>query len=144
MQIRYFQGRDLADVCRVASASLLEHYDPNLFLQLTPYWPEGLIVIEHMGRVIGFVFGIRSGTQQARVLMLAIDDRYRSGGLGSMLTQEFFRECAKKGICQVTLEVRASNQRAMHFYQRLGFFNVRRVQRYYSNGEDGIFMMRYL
>jgi len=32
----------------------------------------------------------------------------------------------------------------MHFYQRLGFFNVRRVQRYYSNGEDGIFMMRYL
>jgi len=144
LQIRYFQGRDLADICQVASTSLLEHYDPNLFVQLVPYWPEGLIVIEDMGRVVGFVFGIRSGERQARILMLAINDRYRGGGLGTMLTEEFFRECAKRGICQVTLEVRVSNDKAMRFYQRLGFFNVRIVQRYYSNGEDGLFMMRYL
>jgi len=40
--------------------------------------------------------------------------------------------------------VRVSNVGAQRFYQRLGFFSVRRASRYYSDGEDGIFLMRYL
>ncbi|MCG7844030.1 MAG: GNAT family N-acetyltransferase [Methanomassiliicoccales archaeon] len=144
MQIRYFQGRDLADVCQVAVESLRERYDPSLFLQLVPFWPEGLIVVEDMGRVVGFVFGVMSGHQQARILMLSVNRLYRNGGLGTLLTQEFFRECAKRGIRQISLEVRVSNLAAMKFYQRLGFFNVRRASRYYSDGEDGLFMLHYL
>ncbi|HNU36509.1 MAG TPA: GNAT family N-acetyltransferase, partial [Methanomassiliicoccales archaeon] len=104
----------------------------------------GLLVIEDMGRVVAFVFGVMSGVQQARVLMLAVDHRYRGAGLGTLLTQEFFRECGKKGVRQVSLEVRASNIGAQRFYQRLGFFTVRRVSKYYSDGEDGIFLLRYL
>jgi ribosomal-protein-alanine N-acetyltransferase len=142
--LRHFQNRDLTDIWQVATDSLRERYDPTLFTQLLPFWPEGLIVIEDLGRVIGFVFGVMSGPQQARILMLAVDRRYRGGGLGTLLTREFFRECGKRGIRQVSLEVRVSNQAALRFYQRLGFFNVRRVTRYYSDGEDGIFLLRYL
>ena len=144
MQLRRFQDRDLIDVWQVATESLREHYDPTLFTQLVPFWPEGLIVIEDMGKVIAFIFGVLSGPQQARVLMLAVDRRFRNMGLGTLLTQEFFRECAKKGVRQVSLEVRASNIGAQRFYQRLGFFVVRRLAYYYSDGEDGILMMRYL
>ena len=144
MQLRHFQNRDLADVWQVASESLRERYDPTLFTQLVPFWPDGLLVIEDMGRVVAFVFGVMSGVQQARVLMLAVDRRYRGAGLGTLLTQEFFRECGKKGVRQVSLEVRASNIGAQRFYQRLGFFTVRRVSKYYSDGEDGIFLLRYL
>jgi ribosomal-protein-alanine N-acetyltransferase len=128
----------------VAAESLRERYDPTLFTQLVPFWPEGLIVIEDLGRVIGFVFGVMSGVQQARVLMLAVDRRYRGAGLGTLLSQEFFRECGKKGVRQVSLEVRASNVGAQRFYQRLGFFTIKRSSRYYSDGEDGIFLLRYL
>jgi ribosomal-protein-alanine N-acetyltransferase len=144
LQIRRFQNRDLADVWQVATDSLREHYDPSLFTQLVPFWPDGLIVIEDLGRVVAFVFGVMSGPQEARILMLAVDPRYRSCGMGSLLTQEFFRACAKKGVRQISLEVRVSNVGAQRFYQRLGFFSVRRASRYYSDGEDGIFLMRYL
>ncbi len=144
MQLRHFQNRDLADVWQVASDSLRERYDPTIFTQLVPFWPDGLLVIEDMGRVVAFVFGVMSGVQQARVLMLAVDRNYRGAGLGTLLTQEFFRECGKKGIRQVSLEVRAGNLGAQRFYQRLGFFTVRRVSRYYSDGEDGILLLRYL
>jgi len=144
LQIRHFQNRDLADVWQVAMDSLRERYDPSLFAQLVPYWPEGLLVIEDMGRVVAFVFGVMSGVSQARVLMLAVDRRYRGAGLGTLLTQEFFRECAKKGISQVSLEVRVGNIGAQRFYTRLGFFIVRRVSRYYSDGEDGVLLLRYL
>lgn len=144
MQLRHFQNRDLAEVWQVASESLRERYDPTIFTQLVPFWPDGLLVIEDKGRVVAFVFGVMSGVQQARVLMLAVDRNYRGAGLGTLLTQEFFRECAKKGLRQVSLEVRASNVGAQRFYQRLGFFTVRRVPRYYSDGEDGILLLRYL
>lgn len=144
MQLRHFQNRDLAEVWHVASESLRERYDPTIFTQLVPFWPDGLLVIEDLGRVVAFVFGVMSGVQQARVLMLAVDRNYRGAGLGTLLTQEFFRECAKKGLRQVSLEVRASNAGAQRFYQRLGFFTVRRVPRYYSDGEDGILLLRYL
>ncbi len=144
MQLRHYQNRDLADVWQVASESLRERYDPTLFTQLGPFWPDGLLVIEDMGRVVAFVFGVMSGAQQARVLMLAVNRNYRGAGLGTLLTQEFFRECGKKGVRQVSLEVRASNIGAQRFYQRLGFFTVRRVPRYYSDGEDGILLLRYL
>ena len=144
LQVRYYHTADLADVCRVATDSLRERYDPSLFYQLVPYWPEGLIVVEDLGRVIGFIFGVMSGPQQARILMLAIEPRYRGRGLGTLLSGEFFRECGKKGVRQVNLEVRVSNAAAMRFYQRLGFFNVCRASHYYSDGEDGVFMMRYL
>ncbi len=144
MQLRHYQNRDLADVWQVASESLRERYDPTLFTQLVPFWPDGLLVIEDMGRVVAFVFGVMSGAQQARVLMLAVNRNYRGAGLGTLLTQEFFRECGKKGVRQVSLEVRASNIGAQRFYQRLGFFTVRRVPRYYSDGEDGVLLLRYL
>ncbi|HQN75895.1 MAG TPA: GNAT family N-acetyltransferase [Methanomassiliicoccales archaeon] len=144
MQLRHYQNRDLADVWQVASESLRERYDPTIFTQLVPFWPDGLLVIEDLGRVVAFVFGIMSGPQQARVLMLAVDRGYRGAGLGTLLTQEFFRECGNKGIRQVSLEVRASNVGAQRFYQRLGFFAVRRVSGYYSDGEDGILLLRYL
>jgi ribosomal protein S18 acetylase RimI-like enzyme len=144
LQLRHYQNRDLADVWQVASESLRERYDPTLFTQLVPFWPDGLLVIEDMGRVVAFVFGVMSGAQQARVLMLAVNRNYRGAGLGTLLTQEFFRECGKKGVRQVSLEVRASNIGAQRFYQRLGFFTVRRVPRYYSDGEDGVLLLRYL
>ena len=144
MQLRHYQNRDLADVWQVASESLRERYDPTLFTQLVPFWPDGLLVIEDMGRVVAFVFGVMSGAQQARVLMLAVNRNYRGAGLGTLLTQEFFRECGKKGVRQVSLEVRASNIGAQRFYQRLGFFTVRRVPRYYSDGEEGVLLLRYL
>jgi ribosomal protein S18 acetylase RimI-like enzyme len=144
LQVRHYRHADLADVCQLASDSLRERYDPSLFYQLVPYWPEGLIVVEDMGRIIGFVFGVMSGPQEARILMLAIDRIFRGRGLGTLLTREFFRECGKRGVRRVTLEVRVSNVGAMHFYQRLGFLNIRRASHYYSDGEDGLFMMRYL
>jgi len=144
LQLRHYQNRDLADVWQVASESLRERYDPTIFTQLVPFWPDGLLVIEDMGRVVAFVFGVMSGAQQARVLMLAVNRNYRGAGLGTLLTQEFFRECGKKGVRQVSLEVRASNIGAQRFYQRLGFFTVRRVPRYYSDGEDGVLLLRYL
>jgi [ribosomal protein S18]-alanine N-acetyltransferase len=140
MQIRLFRPNDLPRVYELACTCLSENYNPTLFLDLYSYWPEGFIVLEHEGLIIGFVFGVLLSRTDARILMLAIDSRMRGRGLGVILYREFQRECALKGIQNITLEVRVSNVIAIHFYEKLGFQITGRVPRYYSNGEDAFRM----
>ncbi len=140
MQIRPFRPSDLPRVYDLACSCLSENYNPTLFLDLYSYWPEGFMVLEHEGRIMGFVFGILLSRSDARLLMLAIDPTMRGRGLGVVLYREFQRECALKGVRNITLEVRVSNAIAIHFYEKLGFQVTGRVSRYYSNGEDAFRM----
>lgn len=140
MQIRLFRPSDLPRVYELACTCLSENYNPTLFIDLCSYWPEGFIVLEHDSVIIGFVFGVLMSRSDARILMLAIDPTMRGRGLGTVLYREFHRECALKGIRNITLEVRVSNAIAIHFYEKHGFQINGRVPRYYSNGEDAFRM----
>ena len=137
MQIRAFRPSDVWEVYDLASDNLKERYNPSVFTELSPYWPNGFLVAEEMGRIIGFLFGIMSSEVECRVLMLAVRKEYRNHGIGSMLLTQFLREGANRGIHFVSLEVRASNLPAIRFYQRFGFMLTGRIKEYYSNGEDG-------
>jgi [ribosomal protein S18]-alanine N-acetyltransferase len=140
MHLRQFRPSDLQRVYELACTSLSENYNPTLFIDLYVYWPEGFVVLEHEGRILGFVFSILLSRSDARILMLAVDPQMRGRGLGTVLYREFRRECGLKGIRHITLEVRVSNNVAIHFYQKLGFQVTGRVPRYYSNGEDAFRM----
>ena len=144
MQLRLFKPTDLPRVYELACTSLSENYNPTLFIDLYSYWPEGFVVLEHEGHILGFVFGILLSRSDARMLMLAVDSRFRGSGMGTVLYREFQRECALKGVRTITLEVRIGNQVAIRFYQKMGFQLVGRVPRYYSNGEDAYRMQLFM
>jgi ribosomal-protein-alanine N-acetyltransferase len=144
MLLRLFQPADLPRVYELACSALSENYNPTLFIDLYSYWPEGFVVLENEGVILGFVFGILLSRSDARILMLAIDSRFRGKGLGTVLYREFQKECALKGIHTITLEVRKSNQAAIRFYERLGFQMVGKVENYYTNGEDAYRMTLYM
>jgi [ribosomal protein S18]-alanine N-acetyltransferase len=135
--IRCFRPSDVWAVYDLASDNLKERYNPSVFTELSPYWPSGFLVVEEMGRIIGFIFGIMSSEVEARVLMLAVKKEYRNHGIGSMLLKRFMMEGANRGVHFVSLEVRSSNLSAIRFYQRFGFMLTGRIPSYYSNGEDG-------
>jgi len=101
-------------------------------------------VIEEMGRIVGFVFGVMSSEVECRVLMLAVKKEYRNQGIGTMLLNRFLMEGANRGVGLISLEVRASNLSGIRFYQRLGFMMTGRIPNYYSNGEDGYTLRLHL
>ena len=144
MQLRSFGPKDLNRVYELACSSLSENYNPALFLDLYNYWPEGFIIAEEDGQIIGFIFGIMTSRIEARILMLAVDPRYRAKGYGGTLYREMQRQCAIKGMRMIVLEVRASNQVAIRFYEKMGFQLVGRIPGYYSNGEDAFRMQLFL
>jgi ribosomal-protein-alanine acetyltransferase len=144
VQIRPYRSLDLSQVYELAAATLREHYDPEIFVSIPPYWPEGFMVAEDAGSIIGFIFGVTVSRSEGRILMLAVAPRFRGFGLGTELCKRFFQECSKRGLGMVSLEVRESNSVALHFYERLGFAVAKRMEGYYSNKETGLQLVAFL
>jgi len=133
--VRQFQARDLPEVFGIAAETLNEIYDPQFLIDLHSYWPEGFLVFEERGEIMGFMAGILMSRQHARILMLSVREERRRRGYASMLSREFMKVCGMRGVRMITLEVRMSNEPAISFYRKLGFSFVMTIDGYYTDGE---------
>ena len=77
------------------------------------------------------------------VMNVAVADPYRRSGIATGLMERLFEETASDGRRGYTLEVRVSNEAAIHLYERLGF-KARGVRRgyYTDNREDALIMWK--
>ncbi|MFP4608328.1 MAG: ribosomal protein S18-alanine N-acetyltransferase [Candidatus Natronoplasma sp.] len=142
--IRKFVENDLEKVHNIASLSLKEKYPPRLYLSIRRTWGEGFLVAQINGEVVGFICGVKERGDTTRVLILAVDPLQRNRGIGSELLKNFIEVSSREGAVKVTLEVRVGNDRTIRFYQKRGFQIIDRLKSFYSNGEDGYKMIRYL
>ncbi len=142
--IRRFNREDLEKVERIADISLKEEYTRELYISIHKFWRDGFLVHEMSGEVTGFICGMKEDAKTARVLMLAVHPFYRNQGIGSNLLENFIEVSSSSGANKITLEVRVGNQRTINFYKRRGFQMVSRLDDFYTNGEAGYKMVRYL
>jgi ribosomal-protein-alanine N-acetyltransferase len=142
--VRRFRAVDLPQVFDLASRTLNEVYNPQFLMDLHTYWPEGFLVIEEYGRVMGFIAGIRMSNAHARILMLGVEQNRRRRGYASMLCREFIKECGMLRMRMISLEVRLSNVSAIALYEKLGFNLVLRIDGYYTDGESALKMQLIL
>ena len=75
---------------------------------------------------------------------VAVHPRFRRLGLANRLIERLFVLGKRLGKKRVSLEVRQSNSPAIECYLRLGFRRQRIKKNYYPDGEDGVYMSRYL
>jgi ribosomal-protein-alanine N-acetyltransferase len=144
MTSRPFSPTDIPAIIKVTADSLGESYQPSLFLTIHNLWREGFIVLVEDGKIIGFVAAVPSGEKVARILMLAILSTRRRRSHGTALMNELYTSCAQAGRDTIILEVRKSNSGALSFYERHGFAVYGEIKKFYSNGEDGLKMMKVL
>lgn len=91
-------------------------------------------------RIIGFG-GMWAIADQAHVVTLAVHADYRRHGLGRRLLIGLLEEARRRGVKEVTLEVRAGNAPAQSLYLSMGFHTVATRRKYYpDNGEDALVM----
>ena len=81
--------------------------------------------------LVGFVTARRDGY----VLFLAVAPEARGEGLGRRLIAEVASDHET-----VTCHARTTNQRALEFYERIGFDIVRRIDGYYEDGGDAYYL----
>lgn len=142
--IRRLKKDDLEKVQDIADISLKEEYNRELFITIKELWDDGFLVYEMNGEVTGFICGIILDSESVRVLMLAVHPLYRNRGIGSELLQRFTEVSSSIGANKILLEVRVGSKNVIQFYQKRGFQIVELLEDFYTNGEDGYQMVRYL
>lgn len=78
----------------------------------------------------------------ATICKIAVHPAIQKRQLGSAMMDEIINDCYAKKVAYLTLEVRKSNYKAISFYEKHGFKKELVKERYYSNGEDAIYMIR--
>jgi [ribosomal protein S18]-alanine N-acetyltransferase len=80
---------------------------------------------------------------EAHITLLGIHPRYQGHGLGQLLLCALLDRAREVEMARATLEVRESNQGAIHIYEKYGFQSVGRRKKYYQDtNEDGVIMWR--
>ena len=93
--------------------------------------------------IAGFAI-MRYGDDDAHLDLLAVAPPCRRAGVGRQLL-EWLEKCAVvAGIFSVTLEVRAGNEGAQLFYQRMGYCTLAHLPGYYQGFEAALRMGRDL
>lgn len=93
--------------------------------------------------IAGFAI-MRYRDDDAHLDLLAVAPLYRRAGVGRRLL-EWLEKCAVvAGIFSVALEVRAANEGAQLFYQRMGYRTLVHLPGYYQGVEAALRMVRDL
>lgn len=99
-----------------------------------------LAIDEHNDqKIIGYV-GMWVLFGEAQITNVAVMPEYQNQSIGRKMLNEIICIAKEKGADAMTLEVRPSNQSAIHLYESLGFKSVGRRRGYYENGEDAEIM----
>lgn len=105
---------------------------------------EALVVVARVPhRIAGFGI-MRYGDDDAHLDLFGVDPEFRGQGLGRQLLEWLEKPALVAGITAIFLEVRASNQGAQAFYERLGYRKLSVVPRYYQGTESAVRMGREL
>jgi len=82
--------------------------------------------------------------EEASLQTVAVHLDHRGMGFAKSMLQTMISDALKGGAKKVNLEVRKSNTRAIHLYQRLGFSVTQVRKGFYSDGEDAFQMTLHL
>ncbi|HEU4618886.1 MAG TPA: ribosomal protein S18-alanine N-acetyltransferase [Gammaproteobacteria bacterium] len=98
-----------------------------------------VLVARDRRRLAGFAI-MEFLDEHAHLNLLAVHPGYRRRGVGVRLIEWLESSARTAGTFLVRLELRASNDGARKFYQKLGYREVGRRGGYYSGREDAICM----
>jgi len=102
----------------------------------------------HENVTVGFVVGrIVSAADDenaidADIYNIAVDPAVQGNGNGQMLLDAYLEKCRVSMVRSVWLEVRESNQTAIKFYVRNGFYAVTTRKHFYTNPPEHALLMR--
>lgn len=139
--IRSMRLNDMDDLYDITLMSLDQAFLPDVFFGFYQMWPEGQFVSsDFVGKAIGYLCSVKLENNGARIMMFAVHPTYRGRGLGSELLDALILRCRMEGLRYITLEVREENQSSRKFYRGKGFIELDTLERYYSDGGNGIRM----
>jgi ribosomal protein S18 acetylase RimI-like enzyme len=96
------------------------------------------------GVMAGFVIGLVEPDRTGHVTTVGVAPEHRRRNIAKRLMAQVEEGFQKRNVRLVRLEVRALNIAAQKLYEGLGYSITQRLPKYYSNGGDGLLMLKSL
>lgn len=96
------------------------------------------------GVMVGFVIGLIEPDHTGHVTTVGVAPEHRRRSIAKRLMNQVEEGFGKRNVRLVRLEVRVLNLAAQKLYESLGYAVTQRLPKYYSNGGDGLLMLKAL
>jgi [ribosomal protein S18]-alanine N-acetyltransferase len=96
------------------------------------------------GTMVGFIVGIVEPDATGHVTTLGVAPEHRRRQIARRMLLKVEDGFRRRGVRITRLEVRSVNTGAQDLYRKLGYAVTQRLPRYYSNGGDGLLMVKSL
>jgi len=96
------------------------------------------------GTMVGFIVGIVEPDATGHVTTLGVAPEHRRRQIARRMLLKVEDGFRRRGVRIARLEVRSVNTGAQDLYRKLGYAVTQRLPRYYSNGGDGLLMIKSL
>lgn len=96
------------------------------------------------GTMIGFIVGLVEPGATGHITTLGVAPEHRRRGIANRMMSKVEEGFRRRHVSTVRLEVRSVNTHAQRLYIQLGYTVTQRLPRYYSNGGDGLLMIKAL
>ena len=128
--IREITDKDLFEVNQLLQIFNVEYSSLNDFTKI--------VVYEKNNKIVGaLVYSLIY--DRIEIEYIVVSDEYKRFGIGTKL----LKYIEKKGITNITLEVRESNTVAINFYKKNGY-EVAAIRKNYYKNENGYLMIKNL
>lgn len=144
-RVRPAERADLLAIYRIEKASFPQPWPYEVFDRFLG--EPGFLVATEGDAVVGYVVADvvpNHGRAFGHVKDLAVHPERRGEGYGRRLLAHALTRLAEGDATSVKLEVREDNEPAQNLYRDFGFQRLRRVERYYDDGDDAFVMVRAL
>lgn len=141
MIIRQFTERDLKRIYEIEAMSFESSYGDDIILKLYKIG-SGFLVAEISGYVVGYIIFWIKQEGEGHIISLAVDKNYRGIGIGRALLAKAVYIFSHCDVDYVSLEVNATHDYVVRFYEKFGFEIDRKVPHYYEN-DDPAYVMFY-
>ena len=101
-------------------------------------------VVATNGSMVGFVIGLIEPDHTGHITTVGVAPDHRRRHLAKRLMSKVEDGFRKRDVRIVRLEVRSLNTSAQRLYLSLGYTVTQRLPKYYSNGGDGLLMVKSL
>ena len=131
MLIREMCESDLAQVMEIETNCFSDAWSENNFLDSLRLEETCFLVAEEDGQIAGYI-GMYLTVPEGAIVNVAVDERFRKNGVGTLLLGEMLKRAKEGQISQVCLEVRYHNVPAIGLYQKMGFEEIGVRKDFYS------------
>ena len=140
--IRQLEREDLAEIAEIERECFRVPYAEKV-LESSFLAPTFFGLLDKDSEVRGYVFATVV-LDEANIDRVAVRPKFRRNQVATNLLKTAERLFLERGVKNVYLEVRVSNERAKNLYEKLGFKVVGIREKYYEGVEDALVMFKSL